>query len=156
MNHGEQWTCTEALAMWNMFSLATWNELVSSRIAILVHQSPLIDVQGDSFSFQGRIPVSGEGHLSLVFVLVYDAEFGAFDPAWECSISDSFGIFLFWIRSKMQPWEGVAKSELWIKRALTHQRCQFSVLVGSKQGPSTWHNMQQFVSSVTTSILHFC
>jgi hypothetical protein len=37
----------------------------------------------------------------------------------------------------------VVKSELWIKRALTHQRCQFSVLVGSKQGPSTWQNMQQ-------------
>jgi hypothetical protein len=46
-----------------------------------VRQSPLIDVQGDSFSFKGRIPISGEGYLSLVLILVNDAEFGAFDPA---------------------------------------------------------------------------
>jgi hypothetical protein len=62
---------------------------------MFVHHSPLIDVQGDSFAFKGRIPVSGEGDLSLIFIVVDDAELGAFDPACQGSISDSFGIFLF-------------------------------------------------------------
>ena len=43
--------------------------------------------------------------------------------------------------------DAVVKSEFWIERALTHQRCQFSALVGSKQGPSTWQNMQQVTLS---------
>jgi len=60
-----------------------------------VHDSPLINVQGDSFALQRRIPISGEGDLSLVFIMVYDAELSTFDPAQECSGSDSFGVFLF-------------------------------------------------------------
>jgi hypothetical protein len=41
--------------------------------------------------------------------VVDDAELGAFDPACQGSISDSFGIFLFWIRSKVRSQEDTSK-----------------------------------------------
>jgi len=37
-----------------------------------VHDSPLINVQGDSFSFYRRIPISVDGDLSLVLIMIYD------------------------------------------------------------------------------------
>uniref|UniRef100_A0A0A9EPF1 Uncharacterized protein n=1 Tax=Arundo donax TaxID=35708 RepID=A0A0A9EPF1_ARUDO len=49
------------------------------------NDEPLINVQGDSFALKGRIPCSCEGHLSLVFIVVYDAERCAFDHIKDAS-----------------------------------------------------------------------
>jgi len=59
------------------------------RIVMFVHHSPLINVQGDSFSFYRRIPISVDGDLSLVLIMIYDEKLSTFDPAQEYSSTEA-------------------------------------------------------------------
>jgi len=54
-----------------------------------VHDSPLINVQGDSFSFYRRIPISVDGDLRLVLIMIYDEKLSTFDPAQEYSSTEA-------------------------------------------------------------------
>jgi len=49
----------------------------------------LINVQGDSFSFYRRIPISVDGDLSLVLIMIYDEKLSTFDPAQEYSSTEA-------------------------------------------------------------------
>ena len=149
-NPGERWTCTEIFAPFNMFSFvfARWIELMRIAELLCLCITHLLSM------FKGTALPSREGSQFLV------KETSAWFSSWymmrnsvplilhkNVQVQIHLGSFFSDSEAKCIYSDAVVRTELRIERALTHQRCQFSALVGSKQGPSTWQNMQQVTLS---------
>ena len=147
----ERWTCTETFAQFNMFSFVytRWIELVRiAELLCFVCMTHLLSM------FKGTALPCREGSQFLV------KETSAWFSSWymmrnsvplilhkNVQVQIHLGSFFSDSEAKCIYSDAVVRTELRIERALTHQRCQFSALVGSKQDPSTWQNMQQVTLS---------